>query len=327
MTIRHAWLQKHPSPSAAAGEFHWHPPDRDRELRTSCVERLRGIEPPAVLWSLAPGRVAWAQLFAATAPVDRRSYVGVVLTIVEDDGARPADLLAALIAPPAEPWQRDDAMAERAGALGESEAVAVARSLVSGGSAYVADPANARLAAELAALERLVPAATADRPREGACTTRKAARGNDPVAELLVAAARAPGSRADVAWQLLGELATARGRTLDDVAAEDPEDALHAALTDRERELAGTAGFVETLHGWGRGRLDASDAAATLPVRLADVLALRVLGHLVRGDDAGAAISEARWHALLPAARRTELFAAASARTGALRVLVEAHHA
>jgi hypothetical protein len=70
---RHAWLQKHPSPLTSDGEFHWYPDVPqvgDRELRAGLVERVRGIEPPAVLWQLERGRVAWGQVFSATAPLD-----------------------------------------------------------------------------------------------------------------------------------------------------------------------------------------------------------------------------------------------------------------
>jgi hypothetical protein len=67
---------------------------------------VRGVEPPAVLWRLEPGRVAWGQVFAAVAPLDGRRYVGLVLSVVEDD--RPeADLLAMLLPPPAAPWTHE----------------------------------------------------------------------------------------------------------------------------------------------------------------------------------------------------------------------------
>src|SRR5262249_22968166 len=103
---RHAWLQKHPSPLTSGREVHWYPEGAhagDRGLRAGLVERVRGIGPPAVLWQLERGRVAWGQVFAAPAPLDGRRYVGLVLSVVE--GNRPAgDLLAALAPPPAAPW-------------------------------------------------------------------------------------------------------------------------------------------------------------------------------------------------------------------------------
>ena len=95
---RHAWLQKHPSPLTSGGEFHWYPDVPqvgDRELRAGFVERVRGIEPPAVLWQLERGRVAWGQVFSATAPLDGRRYVGLVLSVVEGHRST-GDLLAML---------------------------------------------------------------------------------------------------------------------------------------------------------------------------------------------------------------------------------------
>ena len=65
IVVRHAWLQKHPSPAANSGEFHWYPVGGDRDLRAELAERGHGIEPPAVLWGLAPGRVVWARAFGA----------------------------------------------------------------------------------------------------------------------------------------------------------------------------------------------------------------------------------------------------------------------
>jgi hypothetical protein len=81
------------------------------------------------------------------------------------------------------------------------------------------------------------------------------------------------------------------------------------------------------LHAWGRGRLDRSPGADTLVVRLADLVALRVLTQLAAGGDAAGAIAEARWHALLSSERRSALLAAVAQRTASLRAFVEAHHA
>jgi hypothetical protein len=64
-----------------------------------------------------------------------------------------------------------------------------------------------------------------------------------------------------------------------------------------------------------------------LTARLADAVALRVLGRLSRGDDGDGALAEARWHALLPAARRRALLDALAERAATLRAIVEGHHA
>ena len=343
---RHAWLQKHPSPLTAAGEFHWYPEagPGDRELRAGLVERVRGIEPPAVLWQVERGRVAWGQVFSATAPIDGRRYVGMVLSVVEGD--RPAcDLLAALVPPPAAPWSdgldtascgREPAAQEVAAVRRETrgEVAAVVRALLSGGPARVDDPERAGLPAWIASIERILPE-PGGRPRCGvwcagaiAATAPGATAGpgaRDRVAELAAAAWREPASRQARAWTLLCELAAARGEAIDAIGgaleAIDPG----AALTAEERAHA-PGGVIDVLHAWGRGRLDRSSAAGTLAARLADLVALRVLTRLAAGDEPGAAIAEARWYALVPAARRAQLLAAVARRTASLRAVVEAHH-
>ncbi len=343
---RHAWLQKHPTPLTSAGEFHWYPEAArpgDRELRAGLVERVRGIEPPAVLWQLERGRVAWGQVFAATAPLDGRRYVGMALSVVEGD--RPAcDLLAALAPPPAAPWSDGLAMASRGHEPAVQELAAVrretrgdvagvARALMSGGPARIDDPERPGLPAWIASIERLLPE-PGGKPRCGVwCAGASGAGGataapgaRDHVAELAAAAWREPASRQARAWTLLCELAAARGESIDTVgAALDAVDP-GAALTAEERALA-PGGVVEVLHAWGRGRLDRSPAAGTLAARLADLVALRVLTRLAAGDEPGTAIAEARWYALVPAARRTQLLAAVARRTASLRAVVEAHHA
>ena len=333
---RHAWLQKHPSPLATGGEFHWYPEVGDRELRAGFVERVRGIEPPAVLWQLERGRVAWGQVFSATAPIDGRRYVGLVLTVVE--GERPiADLLAAVAPPPAEPWSdasavesrdRDLAVQELAALRRTScgDAAGVARALMSGGVAKVEDPTSRDLPPWIASIERVLPE-PGGKPRHGVWST-SASGVSDRVAELAAAAWREPASRAARAWALLCELAVARGESVDQVGV--ALDALDAGgvLTAAERaRVARCETGVDVLHAWGRGRLDRSPAAGTLAGRLADLVALRVLAQLAAGDEPGAAIAEARWYALVPAARRTQLLTAVARRTASLRAVVEAHHA
>jgi len=340
--VRHAWLQKHASPSARDGEFHWHPADRDRELRTSVVERLRGIEPPAVLWQLSVGQVAWAQLFAATAPHDRRRYVGVALAIADEPGAQPADLLAALVAPAAAPWSevadepRPVGMTAPVAASAASDVLvaAIGRGLLTGGSVRVADPYDAQLPRLVASIERLLPTSITTTIRRGAWRATGggvATINGDRVSELLARAWRDPKSHAAHAWQLLVELADARGASIDAMAAELDrlDDIAERALTEPELALLGDGrrSFLDVLHAWGRGRLDRSSDAATLPARLADVLALRVLARLVAGGDGAPAIREARWHALLPAARRSALLRAIADRARSLRQIVETAHA
>ncbi|HWO22199.1 MAG TPA: hypothetical protein VNO30_25735 [Kofleriaceae bacterium] len=380
--LRYAWLQKHPSPAATRGEFHWYPPDRDRELRASFVERSRGVDAPAVLWQLAPGRVSWARVFAATAPLDGRRYVGLVLSTAEAEAASALELLDALRVPAAEPWSEASGASEarsvpaavprlrvraRRGPAAEvdgvaaldgtpdvtapggaadvaapggaaadvtaiaaaAEVAAIARSLLSGGDAVLAEPERPDLPRLVASVERWMAPAVAGRPRRGAWRRGVSPQTPDPVAGLLAAAWSDPGSRAARAWTLLCELAQVQARTLDELAAElAAAEQPAAALTDAERAVLGEArDFAGTLHAWGRGRLDGVAGAATLPTRLADALALRVLACLMADRDPRGPIAEARWHALLPAARRAVLLDMVAQRAASLRALVEVPHA
>ncbi|MBX3156819.1 MAG: hypothetical protein KF773_12525 [Deltaproteobacteria bacterium] len=325
--VRQAWLQKHPSPAASGGEFHWHPKDRDRELRASCVERLRGIEPPAVLWQLAPGHVAWAQLFAATAPFDRRNYVGVVLTVAEGDGASAAELLDALATPPAGPWTEaaEAGIGPREDLAGPARnAAAIARALLSGGSAIVDDPEASNLPQRIAAVERMLPVAVTKVVRRGVFRAQGIGHAADPVAELIAAALAEGGSRARIAWRILCDLAPS-AEAIDRVAGEleDADEAAIRALGEGERRLLGArTGTVDTLHAWGRGRVG---NAPDLVDRLARAVTLRILARLVRDRDPGPVLAEVRWHALLPAARREALLAAVAARSPALGEIVASH--
>jgi hypothetical protein len=322
--LRHAWLQKHPSPVASSGEFHWYPAEGDRDVRASCVERLRGVEPPAVLWELAPGRVVWAQPFAAIAPHDRRRYSGLVLTILDDAGAAPAALLRQLAIPPAVPWSTDPGALDELGGVRSSEVTGVARALIAGGVARVSDPSDPELPGWVASIECLMPAAVAARTRRGTWTAGAPAPTQpDRIAELIAAAWRDPGSSAARAWRLVVELAEARAQTVDELGAELAVTDAIGALTEAEREaLPGDHDFVEVLHAWGRGRFDRCATAGTLTVRLADAVALRVLARLVDGSDERVAVAEARWHALLPAARRQTLLDTVAHRAVSLRPLV-----
>jgi hypothetical protein len=315
--IKHAYLQKHASPIAAGGEFHWYPAiDAGPEL----VERLRGVSPPAVLWELAPGRVVWAQTFAATAPTDGRRYVGLVASIVEGDGAA-GELLGELVAPPARPWGEAGDDAVETDDIGDP--VAIARALLAGGDAAAGD-LGARLPARIASFEALVPDGIAARVRCGVWHATGGAPKQDRVAELMVSAWLG-NPNAMRGWRLLGELATARGDSLDVVAADLDDGGLDRALSTDERDMLGSKReFVSVLNAWGRGQLDGSPGAATLAVRLADVLALRALADLVSGRDATLAIAEARWHALLPATRRSELLATAIERAPSLLEVIHA---
>ena len=334
ITLSHAWLQKHPSPVAASGEFHWFPREGDRELRAELVERVRGLEPPAVLWELSPGRLTWARSFAATAPIDGRRYVGLVVTLVEGV-ANPCDLLCALDVPEPAPWSADapldidrPAVSELPGpselaSYPHGDLAAIARGLLSAGAQQVSDPNARDLPLLVAAIERQLPEAITPKRRRGAWLVVDGERPRDRVAELLAAAARSPTSDEARAWRLLCDLAEARHENPDAVIAATAAD----PLTTEERRLASGTGLADTLHAWGRGRFDLCPTTGSLLDRLADAVALRVLEELECCGDPLRPIAEARWYSLLPARHRDSLLDTLVTRAASLRSLVKGTHA
>ena len=297
---RLAWLSKHATPVARDGAFHWFPADDDRELRTRLVERMRGIEPPAALFELTAHRVAWALVFTATAPTDQRSYSGLALAIAEATPLDGAALLAALDVPIAAPRAgiRDPEVeaeaGEVAGALGGA-----AIALLGDGNLRVGDPTAPSVPRAVGRVLAALPRATHARTIVG--TVRRGAPATATgLAAVLARAVDEPGSREARAWAMCRELADARGTEAR--VAEPP---------------AGDP--IAALHAWGRGRSRATADA------LADALADRVLAVALAGGDPAAPIGEARWAALLPAARRTELLAALAMRGASWRALIETH--
>jgi hypothetical protein len=285
---RYAWLQKHPTPAARAGEFHWYPSDCDRELHAGFAERLPSANGGA-LWQLSRDEVAWALPFVAVA-ADGRRYTGLALAI--------EDSLAQLVPAVAAPWSESTTEPVPATPPVLPDLPGVARALLDGGSAAVGDPAHVGLPRAIAAVERVMPARGV---RRGTWTATSGMRGVDRVAQLAARAVAAPGSRAARGWHLACELATG-GRTVDDVVG---------AITREAGE------WVHTLNAWGRGKL-ARDVD-----ELADLVALRVLARLIADDDPAWPIAEARWHALLPADRRSELLTAVARRADSLKVLID----
>jgi hypothetical protein len=316
MTIAHAWLQKHATPTARGGEFHWHPAEN---ALPALIERLHGATPPCVLWELAPGRIVWAQAFAATAPSDGRRYTGLVATI----SAGATASLAELVVPPAEPWSGNLASVPDElprSALGDG--VSIAHALLFGGDAELAQPTHRGLPRAIAELEALVPAelvavrsGTWRAPRPVASLARTI---YEPAAELLAAAWRGR----PAAWRATIELARAQRRDVREVARTIADGAqLERVLTITERAVLGEPlAWPRVVNAWGRGTLAAPDVT----VRIADALAARVIGELANGRDGRAAIAAVRWHALLPAARRSALLATLAERTASLQELIDA---
>ena len=305
--IHRAWLQKHPTPDAQAGEFHWYPASAELEaLRASFVERLPNAPAGCVLWRIAPGEVAWGQTFTAVAPVDNRRYTGLALVIATGDEPT-ADLLAAIVPPSPTPYTATTTAAATATAAAAGlppDLAGIVRALLSGAPAHVGDPAAPDLPGLVASVERELPASVHAVARTGTFLPGAKPRAGDRVAELAAAAIATPRSHAATTWRLARSLATA-SRTVDEVFA----------LAERDDPA-----FRTTLNAWGRDRLDAPLSVD----ELADRLALRVLAALVAERDPAHVIAEARWYALLPAARRDALLAALATRAPLLEELAHA---
>jgi hypothetical protein len=292
-TVRRAWLQKHVTPAARAGEFHWYPADGDRELRAGLVEQLAGVQGDVVLWRLSPRRAVWARAFVATAPSDGRRYTGLAVAIAEGE-AGAAGLLDAIVPSPPVQWSEQLAvLAPGSEPCTLPDRAAVARALLDGGAAAIGELSRPGLPRAVAAIERRMPFCVAARARQGAWVADGGVRAVDRVAELAVAA---PGTRPARAWQLACELADGT-RGVEAVVA--------AALRD-------DAAWLRTLNAWGRGKGVAEIDA------LADGVALRALALLLADREPARAIAEARWHALLPRGHRDELLAAVARRATSL---------
>jgi hypothetical protein len=330
--VSHAWLQKHPTPAASGGEFHWYPARGHEEVRASLVERLATAPVGAMLWRIAPGEVAWAQTFAATAPDDGRRYTGVAAVIAHGDAGEPtSELIERVVPPNAEPWESAGPEVRTSGdpastavprsadpripghpdpriaGSPDPRIPALVRALLDGGVAAVLDERTTELPRLVARVERELPALVQAKVRVGAWVRPslppdlRTSGPPDPLCALCAAAIERPASRSAMAWQLACALVTPV-RSIDGV---------FSALGD-------DPGWRGTLHAWGRGRLDRSAE------ELADWLALRVLAALVADRDPAGVIAEARWYALLPAWRRDALFAAVAARTPILQELADA---
>jgi hypothetical protein len=105
-----------------------------------------------------------------------------------------------------------------------------------------------------------------------------------------------------------------------EVCDQDDRDVSRALTADERALLGEPLAWPRVVNAWGRGKLRADDAAD----RLADGLAARVIAELARAGDARTAIADVRWHALLPAGRRAELFATLARRTASLTEVIDA---
>jgi hypothetical protein len=114
------WQQKHPTPSHAGWDFHWHPAGLEPALVDAVTaldvrRRLRGGG-PATLWQLGGDAAIWLRTFTAFVPSEQRDYLGLAGVwlrpgpAAEDRRAWPACLpgaLARLELPAAAPLAAD----------------------------------------------------------------------------------------------------------------------------------------------------------------------------------------------------------------------------
>ncbi|HTJ43991.1 MAG TPA: hypothetical protein VL463_17920 [Kofleriaceae bacterium] len=344
--MRHAWLQKHATPSSASGDFHWHPSSSgDPEI----AERARGC---LAFARLAPGRVVWARSFDEIAPADGRRYAGLVVSVIEGD-ASAAALLASV------PWieapyagaasvEEDVEIAEpgplSSSAFLSAEVAGAAAHALRCGDAFACESIEPSIARALATLDTWIDPSVRARTRDvsikiGAPAAAPAldhyagaawrACASDPararrVWRAALALAQHDGLSAETLFDELAALVDAwdRAADLDAWLARTGviDDAARAACVARGVALSGDdAGWLwnKVVHAWGRGCFEtrASD-------RIAGALARRILAdHLIALERDAPPLRywrRLRWEAMLPADRRAPLEAGVRARIGSL---------
>ena len=215
VVFRHAWMQKHPSPSNQRGDFHWHPsgiPSAIRGTLTDLVTRERRQK--ASLWIIDGSYAAWARSFAALSPVDDRRYTGLAITIAQPKDSDPAggeaewskslpEVLARLPLAEAAPWtsatELEPQSCQLDSAPGANRPLAVdpgslerlfrhgernlARSLYRGGAVQSREPHAERLPALLGRLLSWLPPGERAEPRVGVLTDRPIASEARPSGE------------------------------------------------------------------------------------------------------------------------------------------------
>lgn len=194
VAIRHAWMQKHPTPTRSGGDFHWHPqiPAPIASALSELASRTGGE--PASLWLMSPRFVAWARTFSATAPGEQRRYTGIAASIAQprnpDEWSQALpDALDRLELPPAAPFggSRWDDVDPKVTSVSDAidlwpidtDALsglfptadshdAVARAVVAGGQAQCAAPHDDRLPTLFGQMLSWLPAAERTATRSGA---------------------------------------------------------------------------------------------------------------------------------------------------------------
>jgi len=294
--VQREWLQKHPTPRASGGDFHWYPGEVDADLR---AEIAAGASGEHTVW-IAPGSVIVARVFRETAPGDGRSYAGLAVAIAE-------------VAPPvpeARPWDRDSLSQ----AFDANPLEPMARTDASDGAAsavWAGGVSRAATPAQLAALDTWLPNDVRVRRRR-IVIDPSAAEEVRGAGRWLARAARTRGRQP---WGAAIARAKVERRALGDFL--DDLDALERAWSDAATLRGYLAGagvrvtsrdhvegdgahqWARALHAWGRGRVGPREAVVR-------VLARRVLID-ARANEV------VRYQALLPHALADELIGAADA--------------
>ncbi len=344
--VQPLWQQKHPSPSSASWEFHWHPRALDGAV-TSAVAAMDLALAGGSGFLLGPRQLVWLRTFSATSASEQRGYVGLAGVWVRpapgDEISWP-DMVPALLAGlelPAAAPHTGAPDATRTVELeplppGPVDAVdpeALARIVVAGGRAAVAEPGDAALASLVGRALAWLPPAARVRERRGAfvADTRLVTPTAGVDEHIVHYLARAWITGDPSAWRLIATACAASGRGLVElfrdltdlsaawesgkdlarwlaagVIAPDELERCDAAAPAPLFAEPGDAGLLwnRVLHYWGRGFL----AGPGLEQRLARVLAGRVLvDHLVRLDEAATDplryLRRLRTEALLPSPR------------------------
>jgi hypothetical protein len=335
--IAREWLQKHPTPRAADGDFHWYPGAFD----AGALAAEAGGE--LTVW-LAPGRVACARRFHDVAPADGRRYAGLAVVIASARDMSAAALLGAASIPVAAPWAgqgtSDDAIVVEPAPLSPaaSPSTALVAAAWRGGTA----PMIAADLATLAAIDTWLPDDVRRAPRRivfepaapSVPATAPAAR--DSACAWLAAAIGARGAaldRARDAWRMVGALAAVEGKTLGETfellgaldrawssapALREHLAAAGIAVPARAHAADAATQWTRVLHAWGRGWLAPTtrDALAALIVQRA--VADQLAAHAPDGWRRAL-----RWESLLPHAAAEDLERRALTR---LPTLAEVRH-
>ena len=337
--LRQAWQQKHPSPSHAGWDFHWHP----RELPGAAQAIAQAREGTIACWSIGPRYVVWLRAFEAVAPAEQRRYVGWAGCAAEvDDPAFVPMALAHMKLPEARPFAAGDVAREekieiKVRELPASRADAgVARAAWAGGEVAVAIPHDDNLPALFGSVLAWLP--PAERAKCGAFGTHAAALASESERNLVHYLHRAWQNGARRSWRLVLELAAAERMTLAELfeeltrlttAWESPAALVNylgvgngrgpAPLRSPGASDAGRL-WNRVLHYWGRGFLDvrAEDLARVLARRI-------VCDHLLAldttaGGDPERYLRRLRFEAMLQAKDVKKLRAALAKRLPSLEV-------